>query len=278
MKPEYTDSLSSGFVFVENKEFINERKRELEKAKNENQWKAVADLFKVGNTQNIISKNPTRKVAPQKLVFKYKSIKDVLEEKEESSIKEVSKWDKFWQESDSKQYEKRIQMHPQIDYGILADDYNPDEGFEFLDEQTDEPEIISRNRALQDKYDEDFHSHIISTGTVSIVAEPRNKLIFNRQQLNPTDISFDDSLIRFQTPIYVEKTPQEKSKENPKMTSIALKNLVATAITAKVKQKNNSSSLADIMTKDKISKNSSLMNSKFKSRKVQRKQTIILDR
>jgi hypothetical protein len=171
---------------VEDKEFINERKLELEKAKNNDQWKNLADLFKIGNTQNIITKNPNKKVAPNKLIFKYKSVTDVLGEKDDTPVEEMSRWEKFWQENDSKQYEKRLIMCPQKDYGIPDEDQSSEDSVKNEDDKQDEPEFVSRNKVLQDKYDEDFHSHIISTGTVSIVAEIKDKHIFNREQLYPS--------------------------------------------------------------------------------------------
>jgi hypothetical protein len=88
----------------------------------------------------------------------------------------------------------------------------------------------------------------------------------------------DDSKVRFQSPKYVENSVHENSKDNPKMTSKTLKSMVVTALTAKIRQKNISSPLSDSMSKDRSNKKSALMSSKFKSRKIQKKQTLVLDK
>jgi hypothetical protein len=65
------------------------------------------------------------------------------------------------------------------------------------DEEKDNTEYVSRNKLLQEKYDEYFKSNIIWTGTVSIVSESKNKNEVDRREvqlennMNIIDDSYD---------------------------------------------------------------------------------------
>ena len=191
-------------------------------------------------------KDPKKKIKVNKCKFKYSSIKDVFPPKEvkKEQDKSLNIWKRIWMEGDAKLHEKRICFNPQKDISIPAEE----EFDEFEDyEQTNEDEIeyVSRNKVLQDKYDQDFHSHVISTGTVSLVADSRKSNVVDRANifqhdqiyLEDSDISSDSDLtqVRFRTPKTVKHVDPESSKENENISSKDINNIVASALSQKLR-------------------------------------------
>lgn len=162
-------------------------------------------------------KDPSKKMKMDKIKFKYTSIKDVVEPEGPDSPKkeEVTYWAKIMSKGSINEYEKRRQFLPQEDINVIPEDpESPICNYEELKEK--EPELVSKNKILQEKYNQDFRSNIISTGTVSLVADPKDKQVIDRTKLLmteelPSDDS-DDSYIDALSPILNLK---QSSKDVP---------------------------------------------------------------
>lgn len=134
-------------------------------------------------------KNPKKKVKVGKCKFKHTSIKDVIPPIEEVKKKKgPSVWNRIWRDGDAAEYEKKLGYCAQEDFSVPVE--NNDEEKAFAENYEDEGDFISKNKLLQDKYNKDFHSHVISTGTVSLVADNRQRNIVNRKVLFQPDNIF----------------------------------------------------------------------------------------
>lgn len=80
-----------------------------------------------------------------------------------------------------------INYKPQDDINVLVEDQLDVNLYDLA--QNNDEEYMSKNKMLQQKYDQNFHSHIISTGTVSLVSEDRQKTEINRREIFPPEIS-----------------------------------------------------------------------------------------
>ena len=98
----------------------------------------------------------------------------------------------IWMDTETKEYERRVSYRPQPDFSVPVEDEFITQAFE--EHTQPDIEFMSRNKMLQQKYDANFHSHIISTNTVSVVAEDKILKEVDRMELVPDEvyISSDD--------------------------------------------------------------------------------------
>lgn len=72
---------------------------------------------------NVLKRDPKKKVATNKIKFKYSSLRDVVgEEKKKEKSNTTSKWKQMWENGDTKQYEKRVNYRPQADFRVAIDE------------------------------------------------------------------------------------------------------------------------------------------------------------
>ena len=303
------DLAAKNVAFEENKSFLFEgiKNSELERTEKENERVEMIDkLIKKSNkkgkdgenndglgfierlqtkimliTKHPEIKDPHKKMKSSKFKFKYTSMNDVINsaKNNEGNPKDLTNWQRLWRESDSRPFDRRYRFRPQDDFNIQVQNNQEEDKDDNLDI---EPKFESKNKLLQDKYDENFHSRIISTGTVSIVAEARKKQLINRTSLflhheyssDESEISSDSpkALMRIQS-LYPniesnnDSTPNEESKfPNERVSSNNIKKLVSNAFSAKIKKNVSNriitkTSLLNSSSSIKDRNNSSLMKS-----------------
>ncbi|CAI2364628.1 unnamed protein product [Moneuplotes crassus] len=240
---KYNNSFTHSFE--EDKNFVKDRIIERERVKKETPWKMIVDDIKNKKKLRILSKEPKKKLASNKIRFKYSSLRDVVREKEKESKKTKFQWQMIWMDSEIKEYEKRINYRSQPDFSVPAEDQFTTEAY-LVDTQPD-IEFMSKNKMLQQKYDANFHSRVISTNTVSIVAESKEMKEVNRMDLVPDDIyisSDEDSIpekseVHIQTPLSRKGSMANESGDKEKLGVTDVKKMISTVFLQKIRQQHS---------------------------------------
>lgn len=201
------------------------------------------------------------------------------------------------------------------DISIPIDENMSDDGPNIENNSDSDLEYVSRNKVLQDKYNENFHSNIISTGTVSIVVGNKKEKVIDRTKLFSNHDYYEEdgssSLSQFSDDKFKSRgkassAEQVKDESSERISSAQITKLVAKAFSNKLK--NNSSeghstpspmittpfSVKDRSTsvgtrkegkrqnssdlKDKINKKVTPLSSKFNPKRLQRRGTFLFDK
>ncbi|CAI2366067.1 unnamed protein product [Moneuplotes crassus] len=231
--------------YEEDKDFVKNRIIEREQAKKETPWKTIADNIKNRKKLKTLNGQSKKKLASNKIKFKYSSLKDVVSEEKKEPPKAKFKWKMIWMDAETKEYEKRVNYKPQQDFSIPVEEENHS-GQTQGEETIQDYDFMSRNKWLQQKYDENFHSHIISTNSVSLVAESKDMKEVDRMELVPDEIyisSDEDSLccndeVKIQTPLSAKPQVTNESKDAEKMGVKEVKKIMTKVLIKKTKPKN----------------------------------------
>jgi hypothetical protein len=339
------DITPTGIMFLEDRSFINEKikQNELERQQKDKERKETIEKLRRVNVQSLennqkqndedfiknlqtkimlVSKHPeirdpSRKIKLSKWKFKYTSLKDVIppEEEKEKMPKTKGIWDRLWSEGDSRPFEKRWKYHQIEDISIPINENMADNEVNIENNSDDDLDYVSRNKVLQDKYNENFHSNIISTGTVSIVINNKKEKIIDRTKFFTNHEYYEEdgssSLSQFSDDKFISKgktssVEQCKEESKEKISQMQISKLVAKAFSNKIKNSSsegqntpspiinspfslkNRSTSAGLKNDGKRSSGSDLRNkslkknatisSKFRPKRLQRRGTFLFDK
>ena len=193
-------------------------------------------------------KDQSKKIRVTNWKFKYKSINDVFPPEEPHSPQPAKEsiWRRLLSDGDAKEFDRKVKYRAPDDVNIPIEDKS-NESVEGEDKGAqNDIEYTSKNKILQQKYNEGFLSNIVSTGTVSLVTEYAHHKVINRAKMLMTeDRLSDDSdvetskILTFKLfehkSINVYYKKQFKEIENP--TTKDVKRAIAADITGKMMRK-----------------------------------------